>query len=96
MGDIGPKIGYSTKDNGYLLMTNVMIPKTNMLRRFTSVNKKGGIKQKTGLIRCEFLEYLVRLAQFKYVTSKVVETFHEATKKVIEESMKPNYKPMPW
>ena len=59
-------------------------------------NKKGGIKQKTGLIRCEFLEYLVRLAQFKYVTSKVVETFHEATKKVIEESMKPNYKPMPW
>ena len=59
-------------------------------------NKKGGIKQKTGLIRCEFLEYLVRLAQFKYVTSKVVETFHEATKKVIEEYMKPNYKPMPW
>ena len=46
MGDIGPKIGYSTKDNGYLLMTNVMIPKTNMLRRFTSVSKQGDIKQK--------------------------------------------------
>lgn len=41
VGDIGPKIGFSTKDNGYLVMKNVVIPKTNMLRRFVSVSKKG-------------------------------------------------------
>jgi acyl-CoA oxidase len=41
VGDIGPKIGFSTKDNGYLVMKNVVIPKSNMLRRFVSVSKKG-------------------------------------------------------
>lgn len=34
-GDIGPKIGYSIKDNGYLRMKNVRIPRVNMLQRFT-------------------------------------------------------------
>jgi acyl-CoA oxidase len=46
VGDIGPKIGFSTKDNGYLIMHNVVIPKRNMLRKFVSVNKKGEIKTK--------------------------------------------------
>lgn len=41
VGDIGPKIGFATKDNGYLIMHNVVIPKRNMLRKFVSVNKKG-------------------------------------------------------
>ena len=45
-GDIGPKIGFLTKDNGYLLMRNVVIPKSNMLRKFVSVSKKGEIKTK--------------------------------------------------
>ena len=26
-GDIGPKIGYHTKDNGYLILNNVRIPR---------------------------------------------------------------------
>jgi acyl-CoA oxidase len=46
IGDIGPKIGFSTKDNGYLLMKNIVIPKSYMLRRFVSVSKKGEIKTK--------------------------------------------------
>lgn len=40
-GDIGPKIGFHSKDNGYLLLHNVVIPKKNMLRRFTSVSSTG-------------------------------------------------------
>ena len=65
---------------------------------FVSANdqKKGGIKQKTGLIRTEFIEYLVRLAAFKYVNTGVCKTYYEALKKVIEEYIKPNFKPMPW
>lgn len=46
MGDIGPKIGFNTKDNGYLILKNVVIPKSNMLRGFISVSKKGIIKKK--------------------------------------------------
>lgn len=46
MGDIGPKFGFHTKDNGYLIMKDIVIPKTNMLRKFTSVSKTGQIKKK--------------------------------------------------
>lgn len=46
VGDIGPKYGYHTKDNGYLIMNNISIPKTNMLRKFVSVSKTGRIKKK--------------------------------------------------
>jgi len=41
VGDIGPKIGFATKDNGYLIMSNIVIPKRNMLRKFVSVSKTG-------------------------------------------------------
>lgn len=30
MGDIGPKFGYSSKDNGYMFFRNVRIPRTNL------------------------------------------------------------------
>lgn len=45
-GDIGPKIGYHSKDNGYLILHKVRIPRENMLRRFISVTKEGEIKIK--------------------------------------------------
>lgn len=38
VGDIGPKFGYNTMDNGFLLFKNVKIPHVNMLARFSSVN----------------------------------------------------------
>lgn len=41
LGDIGPKFGYGTKDNGYMIMKNVRIPRTNMLKRFSEVQKDG-------------------------------------------------------
>jgi acyl-CoA oxidase len=45
-GDIGPKIGFHSKDNGYLILHNVVIPKKNMLRRYVSVSDSGEIKKK--------------------------------------------------
>ena len=38
VGDIGPKFGYNTMDNGFLLFNNVKIPHVNMLARFSRVD----------------------------------------------------------
>ena len=37
VGDIGPKFGYNTMDNGFLLFNNVKIPQISMLARYSSV-----------------------------------------------------------
>lgn len=37
VGDIGPKFGYNTMDNGFLLFKNVKIPHENMLARFSRI-----------------------------------------------------------
>ena len=31
LGDIGAKMGYNTKDNSYMIMTNVRIPRDNLV-----------------------------------------------------------------
>ncbi|CAK79918.1 unnamed protein product (macronuclear) [Paramecium tetraurelia] len=41
VGDVGPKYGYNTKDNGYLRMNNVRIPREQMLMRYSKVSKAG-------------------------------------------------------
>ncbi|THV54191.1 hypothetical protein BGAL_0032g00190 [Botrytis galanthina] len=38
VGDIGPKFGYNTMDNGFLLLNQVKIPHINMLAKFSSVD----------------------------------------------------------
>jgi acyl-CoA oxidase len=38
VGDIGPKFGYNTMDNGFLLFNHVKVPHENMLARFSQVN----------------------------------------------------------
>ena len=37
MGDIGPKLGFNSVDNGYLRCDNVRIPRTNMLMKNAEV-----------------------------------------------------------
>jgi acyl-CoA oxidase len=46
VGDIGPKYGYNAKDNGYLKMTNVRIPRENMLMKYTKVSKDGEFERR--------------------------------------------------
>ena len=41
VGDIGPKLGYNTTDNGFLMFDQVRIPRTNMLARFSYIDKEG-------------------------------------------------------
>lgn len=42
VGDIGPKFGYNTMDNGFLLFNRVKIPHANMLAKFSSVDPQSG------------------------------------------------------
>ncbi|KIW33554.1 uncharacterized protein PV07_00394 [Cladophialophora immunda] len=42
VGDIGPKLGYNTVDNGFLLLNHVKVPHINMLARFSRVDPKTG------------------------------------------------------
>jgi acyl-CoA oxidase len=46
VGDIGPKYGFITKDNGFLMLKNVRIPRKNMLRRYVSITETGDLKLK--------------------------------------------------
>ena len=41
VGDVGPKQGFNTKDNGYCLIHNMSIPRKNMLMKFNTVSKEG-------------------------------------------------------
>jgi len=40
-GDIGPKLGYHAKDNGWAIFDKVRIPRTNMLMAMANVEKDG-------------------------------------------------------
>ncbi|XP_069105910.1 peroxisomal acyl-coenzyme A oxidase 1-like [Argopecten irradians] len=41
LGDIGPKFGFNSNDNGYLRLNNVRIPRENMLMRYAKVLEDG-------------------------------------------------------
>ena len=40
-GDIGPKQGFTTKDNGFARFDNLVIPRRNMLMKYHVVSKEG-------------------------------------------------------
>ncbi|KAG7403464.1 Peroxisomal acyl-coenzyme A oxidase 1 [Fusarium oxysporum f. sp. rapae] len=42
VGDIGPKFGFNTMDNGFLLFNHVKVPHVNMLDRFSGVDPDTG------------------------------------------------------
>ena len=44
VGDIGPKYGFAVKDNGFLRLNNVRIPRENMLMKYAKVTKDGEFK----------------------------------------------------
>lgn len=42
VGDIGPKVGFNTMDNGFLLFDHLQVPHGNMLARFAKVDPTTG------------------------------------------------------
>ncbi|KAK5074473.1 hypothetical protein LTR70_005400 [Exophiala xenobiotica] len=41
IGDIGPKYGYASMDNGYMLFNQFRVPRTALLARYSSVDENG-------------------------------------------------------
>ena len=46
VGDIGPKFGFSAKENGYLYFKNFRVPKRNLLNRFFDIDDEGNMEVK--------------------------------------------------
>lgn len=42
-GDIGPKLGYNSKDNGFMRFTNFRVPKISMLSKYIKINSDGEV-----------------------------------------------------
>ena len=45
VGDIGPKLGYDTKDNGFLKISNVSVPKNALLQRYITIDADGKVRK---------------------------------------------------
>jgi len=43
VGDIGPKMGYAGKDNGFLRLTNFRAPKISLLGKYVTQNADGTV-----------------------------------------------------
>ena len=61
-GDLGPKYGYSSKDNGWATFDNVRVPRTNMLMGLAEVDKAGNF-------------YLLRDIRVLYSTMLFIRTY---------------------
>ncbi|KAF2185589.1 acyl-CoA oxidase [Zopfia rhizophila CBS 207.26] len=48
VGDIGPKYGYASMDNGYMLFDHYRVPKSAMLSRYAEVNDETGALKRRG------------------------------------------------
>jgi len=44
-GDVGPKYGYHSKENGWLRFDNVRIPRTNLRMKYVEVDREGNFKK---------------------------------------------------
>jgi acyl-CoA oxidase len=44
VGDIGPKLGFSAKDNGFLRLDRVRVQRDNMLARYSKIDKRGNFQ----------------------------------------------------
>ena len=58
VGDVGPKYGYNSKDNGYMCLTNYRIPRKYMLMKYTKVSKSG-VYEKRGNEKISYATMLI-------------------------------------
>ena len=55
MGDIGPRPGLVSSDNGYLILKNIRIPRENMLMKYARVCIKSASKHLVDYLSILFL-----------------------------------------
>ena len=54
LGDIGPKMGYNSAENGFLSFNHFRIPRTNMLMKNAEILKDGTFRKKTQLKKATY------------------------------------------
>ena len=47
VGDLGTKLGYTSVDNGYLLLKNLRVPRSALLARFSEITREGDFELKS-------------------------------------------------
>jgi acyl-CoA oxidase len=67
MGDIGPKVGFNSLDNGYAAFDHVRIPRRQMLMRFAQVTPEGEFRRPAN----DKLVYLTMLQVRAYLILKL-------------------------
>lgn len=67
-GDLGPKFGYDSKDNGWARFDQVRIPRTNMLMGIAQVDKEGQISIEGDLRELYSIMMLIRMLIIKDTT----------------------------
>ncbi|KAJ2776799.1 hypothetical protein H4R18_005481 [Coemansia javaensis] len=45
VGDIGPKFGFNTMDNGFLMLDRVRVPRINLMQRYITVERGGRVSR---------------------------------------------------
>jgi len=63
LGDMGPKMGYNSKNNGWCTFDNVRIPREWMLMKYTKLDKEGtfSIEGDTRILYSVMMEIRMRL-----------------------------------
>ncbi|GAX26242.1 acyl-CoA oxidase [Fistulifera solaris] len=69
-GDIGPKIGYNTMDNGYCRFDQVQIPRRNMAMRFASVDENGHYTKKQVSEATSKIAYITMMQVRAYIVNE--------------------------
>ncbi|KAF1319830.1 Peroxisomal acyl-coenzyme a oxidase, partial [Globisporangium splendens] len=85
LGDIGPKVGFNSVDNGYAAFHNVRIPRENMLMRFAKVLPDGTfVKAKSDRLlylgMVQIRAYLVTTMSFCLASATTITTRFSAAR----------------
>jgi len=69
-GDMGPKFGYNSKNNGWASFDNVRIPRNQMLMKYTSVDREGNfsIEGDTRVLYSVMMDIRLQLILFSAFT----------------------------
>ncbi|XP_043934744.1 peroxisomal acyl-coenzyme A oxidase 2 [Protopterus annectens] len=75
VGDIGPKMAFEQVDNGYLMLSDVRIPKENMLSRYSKVSDDG-MYRKRGSERMNY--FTMVMVRVNVVATEVIPSLLKA------------------
>jgi alkylation response protein AidB-like acyl-CoA dehydrogenase len=76
VGDVGPKFGLNTLDNGFVLFDHVRIPHENMLAKYAHVDKFTGAYQRPPNAKIGYGTMVWSEARSLYLTTDVGESDH--------------------